>query len=66
LELLPTAAEREVDRVFALALAPEVLDDAPFPIGLPITLTFGLDTEDDCDPEEFIAVELLLEPEFEV
>jgi hypothetical protein len=59
--VLPTAAERE--RVLAEALAPELLDDAPLPMGLPMTFTRGLETEVDCEPDELIALALLLEPD---
>jgi hypothetical protein len=62
--VLPTADACEADWVLALALAPELLDEAPLPIGLPITFTLGLDIEVDCDPDELIAVEL--DPEFDV
>jgi hypothetical protein len=60
--LLPTA----VDRVFETALAPELLDDAPLPIGLPITLTFGLEIACDCDPDVVVTAALLFDPDCEV
>jgi hypothetical protein len=66
LVVLPIAADPELDRVLAVALAPDVLDEAPLPIGLPITLTLGLATEDDCEADELIAVDRLSEPAAEV
>lgn len=64
LDRLPIAEDDELERVLALAPAFEYEDDAPLPIGLPMTLTFGLDTDEDCEAEEFVAVEVL--PELEV
>ena len=61
--VLPTAAEREDDRVLEVAFAPELLDEAPLPIGLPITFTLGLETDCDCDPDAVFTV--ALDPEFE-
>jgi hypothetical protein len=52
----------ELDRV--LAVAPEVLDEVLLPTGLPLTVTLGLETADDCEPDEFVA--LLFDPEVEV
>jgi hypothetical protein len=63
--LLPTAADRAAERVLDTALAPELLDEAPLPMGLPITFTLGLDTDVDCDPDAVFTVALLFEPEFE-
>jgi hypothetical protein len=50
--------------VLATDLAPEVLDEAPLPTELPVTVALGLETADDWDPDELVA--LLAEPEFEV
>ncbi|MDR3536094.1 MAG: hypothetical protein P4L71_06305 [Acetobacteraceae bacterium] len=58
-----TFAEED-ERVFAVEVAPETLDDAPLPIGLPMTFTLGSETADDCEPDELTAVEL--EPDVEV
>jgi hypothetical protein len=63
---LPTAAERELERLDEVDFAPEVLDEAPLPIGLPITFTRGLETDDDCEPDEVLTVVVLFEPEFDV
>ena len=56
--VLPTAAAREADRVLEVAFAPELLDEAPLPIGLPITFTLGLETDFDCDPDAVFTVAL--------
>ncbi|HTI84015.1 MAG TPA: hypothetical protein VL614_26480 [Acetobacteraceae bacterium] len=44
----------------------DVLDEAPLPIELPITFTRGLDTEDDCEPEDVLTVVVLFDPEVDV
>jgi hypothetical protein len=62
--LLPIAADWDRDWVLAVARALELLDDAPLPIGLPITFTRGFETEDDSDPDELVAVDV--DPEFAV
>jgi hypothetical protein len=63
LVVLPTAAEREADRLLEIAFAPELLDEVPLPIGLPMTFTFGLETEAACEPDVVFTV--ALDPEFE-
>ena len=60
LVVLPTAAEREDDRVLEVAFAPELLDEAPLPIGLPITFTLGLETDCDCDPDAVLVQDVVV------
>jgi hypothetical protein len=55
-----------LERLDEVDFAPEVLDEAPLPIGLPITFTRGLETDDDCEPDEVLTVVVLFEPEFDV
>ena len=54
----------ELDRVLATDLAPDVLAEVPLPTELPDTVTFGFETDDDCEPDVFVA--LLAEPEVDV
>jgi hypothetical protein len=63
---LPIAAERELERLDDADLDWDVLDEAPLPIELPITFTRGLDTEDDCEPEDVLTVVVLFDPEVDV
>src|ERR1700722_9117452 len=63
--LLPTAAAFEAERVLAVALAPELLDDAPLPIGLPITFTRGFEIDCDCEPDVVFTFALLSDPDCE-
>jgi hypothetical protein len=55
-----------LERLDEVDFAPEVLDEAPLPIGLPITFTRGLETDDDCEPDEVLTVVVLFDPEFDV
>ena len=48
----------------ATDFAPDVLAEAPLPTELPVTVALGLETADDCEPDELVA--LLAEPDVEV
>jgi hypothetical protein len=50
------------DRVLAVDVAPEVLDDETLPIWLP--MTFGLDPADDREPDKLVAD--VFDPELEL
>jgi hypothetical protein len=63
LVVLPTAADREAERVLAVARAPEVLDELPLPIVVPFTFTLGLEIACDCELDPLMAVEA--DPEFD-
>jgi hypothetical protein len=63
---LPTADDWDRDWVLAVARAPELLDEAPLPIGLPITFTRGFDIEEAVDADELVADDWLFAPDEDV
>jgi hypothetical protein len=63
---LPTAEDCDRDWVLAVARDPELLDEAPLPIGLPITFTRGFDIDDEVDADELLAEDWLFDPDVDV
>jgi hypothetical protein len=63
---LPTADDCDRDWVLAVARAAELLDEAPLPIGLPITFTRGFDIDEEVGADALVADDWLFDPDEEV